>query len=92
MWPGFGENMRVLAWVVDRCEGKVEARETPIGFLPNPEDINTDGIDVSMETMQELLSVDLAKWEQEASDINKYFAEFGERMPETMLNELSKAA
>lgn len=90
IWPGFGENMRVLAWIVDRCAGRVDARETPIGFLPNVEDINTDGIDVSPETMRELLSVDPAQWQQEMTAIAEYFAEYGNRMPKTMLGELSE--
>ena len=90
MWPGFGENMRVLAWIVGRCQGKLDARETPIGFLPNVEDIDINGIDVSPETMQALLSVDPAKWEEETLAIGEYFEEFGDRMPEAILAELAK--
>ena len=90
MWPGFGENMRVLAWIIDRVEGRVDARETPIGFLPNTEDIDINGIDVSEETMQALLSVDPAQWEDEVAAIGEYFAEFGDRMPQAIKDELSK--
>ena len=90
MWPGFGENMRVLAWIVGRCQGKLDARETPIGFLPNVEDIDINGLDVSTETMQALLSVDPAKWEEETAAIGEYFEEFGDRMPQAILAELAK--
>ena len=90
MWPGFGENMRVLAWIIDRVEGRVDAKETPIGFLPNVEDIDINGIDVSEETMQALLSVDPSQWEDEVAAIGKYFAEFGDRMPQAIKDELSK--
>ena len=90
MWPGFGENMRVLAWIIDRVEGRVDANETPIGYLPNVKDISTDGLDVSAETMQALLSVDPAQWEEEVAAIGEYFAEFGERMPQALIDELGK--
>lgn len=90
LWPGFGENMRVLAWIVERCQGKRDARETPIGFLPKVEDIDINGIDVSTETMQALLSVDPALWKQETVAISEYFAEFGDRIPQTLMTELDK--
>ncbi len=90
MWPGFGENMRVLAWILDRVEGKVDARETPIGFLPKVEDIDTDGIDVSEETMQALLGVDVAQWQDEVAAIGEYLNEYGDRMPQAIKEELSK--
>ena len=92
LWPGFGENMRVLAWIVERCQGERDARETPIGFLPKVEDIDINGIDVSSETMEALLSVDPALWEQETAAISEYFAEFGDRIPQTLLSELEKIA
>ncbi len=90
MWPGFGENMRVLAWILDRCEGKADAKETPIGFLPNVKDIDTTGLDVSEETMQALLAVDPAQWQDEVAAIGEYLSEYGDRMPQAMIDELGK--
>ncbi len=90
MWPGFGENMRVLAWIIDRCEGKADAKETPIGFLPNVKDIDTTGLDVSEETMQALLAVDPAQWQDEVAAIGEYLSEYGDRMPQAMIDELGK--
>ncbi len=90
MWPGFGENMRVLAWILDRCEGKADAKETPIGFLPNVKDIDTTGLDVSEETMQALLAVDPAQWQEEVAAIGEYLSEYGDRMPQAMIDELGK--
>ena len=90
MWPGFGENMRVLAWIIDRCEGKADAKETPIGFLPNVKDIDTTGLDVSEETMQALLAVDPAQWQEEVAAIGEYLSEYGDRMPQAMIDELGK--
>ena len=90
MWPGFGENMRVLAWILDRCEGKADAKETPIGFLTNVKDIDTTGLDVSEETMQALLAVDPAQWQDEVAAIGEYLSEYGDRMPQAMIDELGK--
>ena len=90
MWPGFGENMRVLAWIVDRVEGKVDANETPIGYLPNVSDIDISGLDVSNETMEALLSVDVAQWQDEVVAIGDYLDEYGARMPQAMKDELAK--
>ena len=64
LWPGFGENLRVLRWIIDRCEDRVGARETAVGFLPEPADIDTNDLDVTEETMQSLLSVDIGQWQQ----------------------------
>ena len=90
MWPGFGENMRVLAWILDRVEGKVDARETPIGYLPNVDDIDTEGLDVSKETLEALLSVNVGQWQDEVQAISEYLDEFGARTPQTLKDELAK--
>jgi phosphoenolpyruvate carboxykinase (GTP) len=82
--------MRVLAWIVDRVEGKVDANETPIGFLPNVADIDISGLDVSNETMEALLSVDVAQWQDEVVAIGEYLDEYGARMPQAMKDELAK--
>jgi phosphoenolpyruvate carboxykinase (GTP) len=90
LWPGFGENLRVLRWIVDRCENRVGARETPIGYLPEAADIDTRALDVSPETLDTLLSVDTAQWKKEMDSIGEYFASFGDRMPERLLHEHEK--
>lgn len=94
MWPGFGDNMRVLLWILDRCEGKVDAEETAIGYVPKVEDIDVEGLDVSKETLKDLLAVDKVHWIEDIEDpetgIRKYFAQFGDRLPKAMQNELDK--
>ncbi len=94
MWPGFGDNMRVLLWILDRCEGKVDAEETAIGYVPKVEDIDVEGLDVSKETLKNLLAVDKVHWIEDIEDpetgIRKYFAQFGDRLPKAMQNELDK--
>ena len=69
MWPGFGDNFRVLEWIIKRCEGKADAVETPIGYLPRPEDINLEGLDMDMETLKKILTVDNEKWTAETKEI-----------------------
>ncbi len=79
LWPGFGDNLRVLRWIIDRSTGRAAANETAIGFLPKPEDIDVSGLDVSLSTMQELLAVDPALWRQEMRDLGEYLRTFGAR-------------
>jgi phosphoenolpyruvate carboxykinase (GTP) len=92
MWPGFGENMRVLEWIVRRCEGDVPAVETPIGFLPRPQDINVDGIRVEPSTMQALLDVDVEAWKAELAEIGNYLDSFGARTPAAIRAERDRVA
>ncbi|HEX2139101.1 MAG TPA: phosphoenolpyruvate carboxykinase (GTP) [Woeseiaceae bacterium] len=87
LWPGFGENLRVLRWIIDRCENKVGARETPIGFLPAPADIDTRDLDVSPQTMEALLSIDAGQWQQEMETVGDYLGTFGDRLPEALRRE-----
>jgi len=82
LWPGFGENLRVLRWILDRCEGRVGARETPIGYLPNADDIDTSGLNVKVETMDALLSVNVEQWKQEMDSVGDYLDSYGERLPQ----------
>ena len=88
LWPGYGENLRVLEWMLDRCAGKAGATETPIGRLPRAEDIDTQGLNVSAEAMKALLSVDPTAWKKEAADMRAYFEKYGARMPAQLLEEL----
>ncbi len=80
--PGFGENLRVIRWIIERCEERAHAHKTPIGFLPNPADIDTSGLDISFETMKELLSVNTDAWREEMDSIGEYLDSFGDRLPE----------
>jgi phosphoenolpyruvate carboxykinase (GTP) len=90
LWPGFGDNLRVLRWIIDRCEGRVGAVETPIGFLPAPNDIDLQGLDVSKTTLDQLLAVDPEQWRKEMASIGEYFGEFGERLPPELKDEHQK--
>ncbi len=88
MWPGFGENLRVLRWIADRCEGKAQALETPIGFLPRKGDLDITGLDMEAGTLDTLLSIDATAWRQEVDAIGKYLDEFGARVPAQLREEL----
>ena len=85
LWPGFGENLRALEWVLGRCDGSAQAVETPIGFVPRAEDINLEGQDeVTPETLQELLAVDKDQWKAEVADIRTHYAKFGDKLPKAL--------
>ena len=89
IWPGFGDNLRVLEWILARCEDKVDAVETPIGYVPNAEDINIEGLeDVTIDTIKELLNVDKAMWTEEAKGIEEFYAQFGDRLPKELNEQL----
>ncbi len=90
LWPGFGENLRVLRWIIDRCENRVGAEETPIGDLPKTGDIDLTGIDVSNETLEQLLAVDPAQWRDEMKEIGEYLDTFGDRVPPRLREELGR--
>ena len=90
LWPGFGENLRVLRWIIDRCENRVGAIETPIGYLPQAGDIDVKGLDVSKQDLELLLAVDPAQWRAEMDNIGQYFDEFGDRVPSELRAEHEK--
>ncbi len=93
MWPGFGDNMRVLNWILDRCEGKVDAVETEIGFVPNKEDLELEGLDITDEALTELLSIDKQAWKEDLANQREFFAQFGDRLPKEIkdsMDELEK--
>jgi len=81
LWPGFGENSRVLKWIFERCDGNANAVETPIGSLPTPESLDLDGLSLAEGSLDALLTVDRAGWLQELPLIREYYAQFGDRMP-----------
>ena len=84
LWPGFGENLRVLRWIIDRCEGRVAANETPIGYLPHPADIDTTDLDISDAAMTALTSIDRDQWRAEMESIGEYLDTYGDRLPEAL--------
>ena len=90
LWPGFNENLRVLRWIIDRCDEKINARETAIGFLPHACDIDTSDLDISQQNIDELLSIDENDWIEEINSIGKYILSFGERVPIELINEYKK--
>ncbi|MEO7003447.1 MAG: phosphoenolpyruvate carboxykinase domain-containing protein, partial [Ktedonobacterales bacterium] len=81
LWPGFGQNIRVLMWMQERIAGTGKAQETAIGYVPTPDALDLDGLDISDETLHALLAVDPADWEQEAADQSAFFAQFGDHLP-----------
>ncbi|MDY4934940.1 MAG: phosphoenolpyruvate carboxykinase (GTP) [Eubacteriales bacterium] len=89
IWPGFGDNMRVLDWILKRCEETVDADETAIGYVPKPEDINLEGCSVDEETLKGLLNVDTETWKKEAEGIKEFYKKFGDRLPKELNDELA---
>ena len=89
IWPGFGDNMRVLLWILNRCEGKADAVETPIGYEPKPEDIDIDGLDLDLDTIKGLLDVDVDLWKEEAKGIHEFYGKFGDKLPEELRHQLA---
>lgn len=89
IWPGFGDNMRVLDWILKRCEETVDADETAIGYVPKPEDINLEGCGVDEETLKGLLNVDTETWKKEAEGIKEFYKKFGDKLPKELNDELS---
>jgi phosphoenolpyruvate carboxykinase (GTP) len=91
LWPGYGENLRVLRWIIDRCKGTAGARDTAIGYLPNPDDLDTAGLQISPAALEELLAVNPRLWREEFAGIGKYLDEFGDRVPRPLKAELRSA-
>ena len=89
IWPGFGDNMRVLDWILKRCEETVDADETAIGYVPKPEDINLEGCGVDEETLKGLLNVDTETWKKEAEGIKEFYKKFGDKLPKELEEELA---
>jgi phosphoenolpyruvate carboxykinase (GTP) len=87
LWPGYGENLRVLVWIMERCFGRVPADETPIGYVPRPKDIHTEGLKVDDGTMKKLFDIDRGEWMQELDGHRQFFGQFGERLPGEIRDE-----
>lgn len=88
LWPGFGENSRVLKWVCERCDGQGDAIETPIGLLPTPDAIDCTGLDMPDQDMAELLRVDINEWQQQIPLFRDHYAKFGDKLPPELTNQL----
>jgi phosphoenolpyruvate carboxykinase (GTP) len=89
LWPGYGDNLRVLEWMLKRCAGKVGAVESAVGNLPKPKDLNLKGLTLDPAVLKELTSIDGAAWRREVGELKGYLEEFGARMPAELLNELA---
>jgi phosphoenolpyruvate carboxykinase (GTP) len=92
LWPGYGENLRVLEWIIGRCDGTADAEETPIGLVPRRHDLRTDGLKLGDEALEALLEVDPKDWREEVADIGKYLESFGARMPAKLKAEQRRVA
>mgnify|MGYP002558763188 FL=1 len=88
IWPGFGDNMRVINWIIDRCEGKADAVETAIGYVPRPEDIDLTDLDMDIETLKSILEVDKEIWTKEAAEIEEHYKKFGDKLPKELKEQL----
>jgi phosphoenolpyruvate carboxykinase (GTP) len=88
IWPGFGDNFRVIEWMLKRCENKADANVSPIGYMPKPEDINLEGLDISMDTLKSLLTIDKEAWLEDVKSIEEFYAKIGDTIPQELYEEL----
>ena len=88
LWPGFGDNLRVLEWIIKRCDGEADAKETPIGYVPYAEDVNIDGLNIEKNTLASILEVDNSMWADECKDIEDFYKRFGDRLPSELEDQL----
>jgi phosphoenolpyruvate carboxykinase (GTP) len=89
LWPGFGDNSRVLEWIIRRREGEAQAVDTPIGRVPAAGELNLDGVDISPEQLEELFAIDPVTWLAECDLTEEYFAKFGDRVPAELRTQLA---
>ena len=92
LWPGFGDNLRVLEWILERCQGTAQARDTPIGFVPGRGDLDLQGLDLDEAGIDALLEVDAEGWSTEVADIGHYLESFGARTPARLHAEQRRVA
>ena len=90
IWPGFGENFRIIEWILARCDDKISAKETPIGDIPNVDDINLKGLNIDKESLKKMLEVDLNSWKNEVLKIKEFYKKFANDLPKKLTNELCK--
>ncbi|MBR5793028.1 MAG: phosphoenolpyruvate carboxykinase (GTP), partial [Ruminiclostridium sp.] len=89
IWPGFGDNLRVLEWILKRCFDEVDAKDTEIGYLPKAEDINLSGLDMDPAALESILTVDRDLWKAEAAGIRDFYRQFGDKLPQALAQELN---
>ncbi|HEY2638209.1 MAG TPA: phosphoenolpyruvate carboxykinase domain-containing protein, partial [Solirubrobacteraceae bacterium] len=89
LWPGFGENSRVLEWVFRRCEDKADAVETPIGLVPAEGALDVEGLDIAAENLEELFAIDPDEWREQLPQVHEYYAKFGEDLPDELSAQLA---
>ncbi|MEW5758834.1 MAG: phosphoenolpyruvate carboxykinase (GTP) [Candidatus Omnitrophota bacterium] len=89
LWPGYGDNLRILEWIIDRCNNKVSAQETPIGYIPNFEDIDMTGLDLSGKVLEKLFTIDKKDWLEELARISDFFKQFSKDLPDELWNEFN---
>jgi phosphoenolpyruvate carboxykinase (GTP) len=92
VWPGFGQNMRVLKWIFDRCAGRANATETPLGFVPRFDDLDWSGFDFGVRRFSNVMEVDLALWERELGSHDRFFERLGAKRPDALMNERDRLA
>ncbi len=92
LWPGFGDNLRVLEWMIDRVEGRASGKQTPIGTVPAAGELKLDALALDRQTLDALLHIDQAGWQAELADIGEYLHSFGERMPQQLHAEQQRVA
>jgi phosphoenolpyruvate carboxykinase (GTP) len=90
LWPGYGENSRVLKWIFDRVDGKGSATKTSIGYLPAPTDIDTAGLDIAINDLEAILSVDEQGWKEALPQIREHYAQFGSKLPAALVSKLNE--
>ena len=88
LWPGYGENLRVIEWILDRCRGEANALRTPIGYVPTPESLDLTGLKIPAEDLEKLFNVNLNEWSAETEEIAGYFKQFGDRLPKELWNQM----
>ena len=88
IWPGFGDNLRVLEWISKRCFGETGAKECELGYIPYASDINVEGADIDEKTVEELLKIDRDLWKKETANIRDYYAQFGDKVPKELYESL----
>lgn len=89
IWPGFGENLRALLWALDRCEGKAEAVETPLGYVPAPGSLDLEGLEITDSELEKITTVDKETWKKELSGLKEWYAKF-DHMPDELVAALAK--
>ena len=89
IWPGFGENIRVLKWIIGRINNNISAKNTPIGLIPNLDDLDTNGLNIDKKNLEKLFDIDVQKWQEEAENTKSFLEQFGDRMPKEIFDELA---